>query len=98
MVDKMVEIQCLACDKTLKLPQFVNTDNYDGQVKCPECKSLLHIKLVKSKVLKYKIVENKSKQTKQYNIIVQDDETKAQFNKLLEGKKPQDVVVKEDEQ
>jgi len=53
----MVEIQCLACDKTLKLPQFVNTDNYDGQVVCPECKALLHIKLVKSKVLKYKIVE-----------------------------------------
>ena len=53
----MVEIQCLACDKTLKLPQFVNTDNYDGQVVCPECKALLHIKLVKGKVLRYKIVE-----------------------------------------
>jgi len=53
----MGEIQCLACDKTLKLPQFVNTDNYDGQVVCPECKALLHIKLVKGKVLKYKIVE-----------------------------------------
>ncbi len=53
----MVEIQCLACDKTLKLPQFVNTDNYDGQVVCSDCKALLHIKLVKGKVLKYKIVE-----------------------------------------
>ena len=53
----MVEIECLACDKTLKLPQFVNTDNYDGQVVCPECKALLYVKFVKSKVLKYKIVE-----------------------------------------
>ena len=53
----MVEIQCLACDKTLNLPQFVNTDNYDGQVVCQECKALLYVKLVKSKVLKYKIVE-----------------------------------------
>jgi len=53
----MVEIQCLACDKTLKLPQYVNTDNYDGQVVCPECKALLHVKLVKSKVLRYRIVE-----------------------------------------
>lgn len=53
----MIEIQCLACDKALKLPQFVNTDNYDGQVVCPECKALLYVKLVKSKVLKYKIVE-----------------------------------------
>ena len=36
----MVEIPCLACDKALKLPQFVNTDNYDGQVVCQECKAL----------------------------------------------------------
>jgi len=53
----MVEIQCLACDKTLELPQFVDTDNYDGQLVCPQCKTLLYVKLVKSKVLKYKIVE-----------------------------------------
>ena len=57
----MAEIQCLACDKTLKLPQFVYTDNYDGQVVCQECKSLLYVKLVKGKVQKYKIVENKFK-------------------------------------
>jgi len=55
----MLEIQCLACDKNLKLPQFVNTDNYDGQVVCPECKALLHVKLVKSEVRKYKIVERR---------------------------------------
>ncbi len=57
----MVEIECLACGKTVELPQFIDTDNYDGQVVCQECKSLLHVKLLKGKVHKYKIVENKFK-------------------------------------
>jgi DNA-directed RNA polymerase subunit RPC12/RpoP len=57
----MVEIECLACGKAVKLPRFVDNDDYDGQVVCQECKSLLHIKLVKRKVRKYKVVENKSK-------------------------------------
>ncbi len=56
----MDEIVCLACGKTVKLPQFIDTDNYDGQVVCQECKSLLHVKLVKGKVQKYKIVREKS--------------------------------------
>ncbi len=57
----MVEIECLACGKPIKPPQFIDTDNYDGQVVCQECKSLLHVKLVKGKVQKYKIVKNKFK-------------------------------------
>ncbi len=57
----MVEIECLACGKAVELPQFVDTDNYDGQVVCQECKSLLHVKLAKGKVQKYKIVEKKFK-------------------------------------
>ncbi len=57
----MVEIECLACGKVVKSPQFIDNDNYDGQLVCHECKSLLHVKLVKGKVQKYKIVKNKSK-------------------------------------
>jgi len=57
----MVEIECLACGKVVKLPQFIDTDYYDGQIVCQECKSLLHVKLVKGKVQKYKIAEDKSK-------------------------------------
>ena len=53
----MIEIQCLACDKTLELPQFINTDNYDGQLVCSKCKALLHVKFVKDELVKYKIVE-----------------------------------------
>ena len=57
----MVDIKCLSCDKTLELPQYIDTDNYDGQLVCQECKSLLYVKLVKGKVQKYKIIEDKSK-------------------------------------
>jgi DNA-directed RNA polymerase subunit RPC12/RpoP len=53
----MVELECLACGKVIKLPSFTDTDHYDGQVVCQKCKSLLHVKLVKGKVQKYKIVE-----------------------------------------
>jgi DNA-directed RNA polymerase subunit RPC12/RpoP len=58
---KVVEIECLACSKTIKPPNFIDTDNYDGQLVCQECKSILHVKFVKGKVQKYKVVENKTK-------------------------------------
>ena len=55
----MVELECLVCGKAIKIPQFIDTDNYDGQLVCHKCNSLLHVKLVASKVRKYKVVENK---------------------------------------
>lgn len=63
----MVEIECLACGKAVKARQLTDSDNYDtdsydGQIVCQECKSLLHVKLVEGKVQKYKLVENKSKE------------------------------------
>ena len=69
MVNKMVEIECLACGKAIKPRQLNDTDNYDtenydGQIVCQECKSLLYVKSVKGKVQKYKVVENKSNQAK----------------------------------
>jgi len=56
----MVEIECLVCGKTIVIPKFIDTNNYDGQVTCPECKSLLHVKLGGGKVRKYEVVERKS--------------------------------------
>ena len=62
----MVEIECLACGKSIK-PRELNdtenydTDNYDGQILCRECNSLLQVKTVKGQVQKYKIIEDKSK-------------------------------------
>ena len=53
----MIEVECLVCGKVVKLPQFIDTENYDGQVVCQECDSLLYIKLVRSKVQGYKVVK-----------------------------------------
>ena len=53
----MVEIECLLCEKPIKLPRHIDTEDYDGDVVCQECKSLLYIKLVKSKLLKYRFKE-----------------------------------------
>ena len=62
----MVEIECLACCKTIRPRQLndtenYDTENYDGQIVCQECKSLLYVKSVKGKVQKCKIIEDKSK-------------------------------------
>ena len=56
----MVEIECLVCGKTIKIPEFIDTNNYDGQIACPTCKSLLQVKLVGAKARKYEVVERKS--------------------------------------
>jgi len=54
----MVEIECLVCDKILKIPKYIDTNKYDGQIVCSECKALLYIKLANNNVNKYKIVKN----------------------------------------
>jgi len=54
----MVEIECLACGKPLKIPQYIDTEKYDGEMVCQECKALLHVKLVKGKVQEYEYVKN----------------------------------------
>jgi hypothetical protein len=54
-----MEIDCLACGKAIVIPDFIDTNNYDGQITCPGCKALLHIKLVGGKVRKYEVVEKK---------------------------------------
>jgi hypothetical protein len=58
-----MEINCLICGKAIGIPEFVDTNNYDGQIACSECKSLLHVKLVGGKVRKYMVAESKSGST-----------------------------------
>ena len=53
----MVEIECLLCGEVINIPEYIDTDDYDGQVACSRCKSLLHVKLLGSKVNKYKVVK-----------------------------------------
>jgi len=52
-----VEISCLICGQTIQIPEFIDTNNYDGQISCPECKSLLKVRLVGAKARKYEVVE-----------------------------------------
>ena len=59
----MGEINCLSCGKSIKPRQFNDTENYDtynydGQVVCEECKSLLYVKLVKEKVRNINLSRN----------------------------------------
>jgi len=57
----MVELECLVCGKAIKIPRFIDTDNYDGQLFCHKCNLLLYVRLKSSKVKKYKVVEKQPK-------------------------------------
>ncbi len=59
----MSGIDCLHCYKKLAIPKWVNTDDYDGEIVCEECKARLAIKFVGSpKPVKYKLVEKLPKE------------------------------------
>ena len=51
------QLECLVCGNNFPIPTFINVENYDGQVVCQNCASLLHLKLVQSKVRQYRVVE-----------------------------------------
>ena len=53
----MVDIKCLLCGETLKIHQYIDIENYDGQLACQKCWSLFQVKTVKSKLNKYKVVK-----------------------------------------
>ncbi len=78
----MVEIQCLACEKAIKPRQLNDTENYDtesydGQIICQECKSLLYVKMIKGNVQKNKIIVERFIPTNRgINIIVQNEKSK----------------------
>jgi hypothetical protein len=62
-----VEISCLICGKKIEIPQFIDTNNYDGQISCHECKALLKMKMFGGKVRKYELVERGAESTTQSN-------------------------------
>ena len=103
MGDKMVEIECLACRKAIKPRQLndtnnYDTENYDGQIVCQKCKSLLYVKSVKGKVQKSKVLENKSNQKdQQYNVIVQSEDAKKNVERLLRGERPKQIQQEKEE-
>ena len=83
--EKMVKIECLACDKTLKLPQFIDTDNYNGQLVCSKCKALLHVNFVGGKLRKYKIVERRRPEKPVVNITVVSERAKELTKEIING-------------
>ena len=71
----MVEIKCLVCEEPIKLPSYIDPDDYDGHIFCHKCNLLLYIKLKSAKVKKYKVVDKQkiNVQSKPPNIIFQAD-------------------------
>jgi hypothetical protein len=55
-----MEINCLVCGKAITIPEFIDTNSYDGQINCPECKALLHVQLVGAKLRKYEVAGRES--------------------------------------
>lgn len=54
-----MNIECLNCSKEIEIPKWIDTKDYDGEMKCPNCKSRLYIKFKGSeKPVKYKLLEN----------------------------------------
>jgi uncharacterized Zn finger protein len=57
----MTEIECHGCGKVFTPHKCINTDNFDGEVRCPECKAFLRVKLVKGKLEKRTLIPMEKK-------------------------------------
>jgi DNA-directed RNA polymerase subunit RPC12/RpoP len=77
-----VEISCLICGKNIEIPEFIDINNYDGQINCPECKSLLRVRLVGAKARKYEVVERGATAVKS-NPVQPTAEEKADVKSIL---------------
>ena len=70
----MSGIECLHCYKTLAIPEWVNTDDYDGEIVCKKCKARLAIKFTGSeKPAKYKLIKKPQPEPKK--LIFRDAKT-----------------------
>ena len=81
----MVKINCLECGKSLKIPSYIDPEDYDGQVRCHECNALLYIRFKSSKVETYKVVEKQTLK-EQPNITVVSEKAKKLTEEILKGK------------
>ena len=56
------EITCLGvhCGKMIQLPSYINNEQYDGDLRCQKCLSLMHITLRKGVVVKYSLKKDNS--------------------------------------
>ena len=85
----MVEVVCLKCEKAIE-PQQLNdpvnydTESYDGQIRCQECKALLYVKLVKGRVQKCKQAEEKPPHTVYDTEVVHRPDGRTETRKVVE--------------
>lgn len=63
---KISNIKCLGihCGKIIELPSYISNEQYDGDLRCQECLSLMHISLRKGVIAKYGLKDDKSETTK----------------------------------
>ena len=79
----MVEIECHLCGANFSPSGCIDTNNYDGEVKCPKCESILHVKLTSGKLQKRKVVDRGN----WMRILTGDD--------LVEYRRRQDQILKQ---
>jgi hypothetical protein len=46
------------------IPTYVNIEQYDGDIRCQKCKSLMHLSLRKGTIVKYSMKDDKSGEAK----------------------------------
>ena len=92
--EEMGEIECHLCGDIFSPSTCVDMNNYDGEVKCPKCGAILHVKLTNGKLQKRKVVDRGNKWMRvlngddlvKYMRRLQEDFNKiqAEENKMLE--------------
>jgi len=73
-------IACIMCKNTIELPEYVGQD-YDGDLLCGMCGSLLHIKLDKSEVKQYKVLRDRYEEWKKEERLKSLQETAAKLRR-----------------
>ena len=84
MSEEIVGVECLRCENNIEIPKYINTNSYDGDLRCPECKSLLYVKYEGNILKKRKLTDKGS----------YEDYKKAMMDVLHERAK---IVEKEEE-
>ena len=57
VIKKRTEIECILCKKMIEFPEYIGKD-YDGDLFCDECGSIISIKLKEGEVKAFKFKES----------------------------------------
>ena len=56
----MDKINCIVCEKPIKLPSYIDPEDYEGHIFCHKCNLLLYVRLKTAQVKKYRVVEKQT--------------------------------------